>query len=384
MAISSTKSVSSVTDGASSTYTAQVTGTLATGTVAAFANVYTARLGTRQTSLAVTVSLSAAAEVTVACYDTVGYSATKTTSSTGTGTYSAGGSFSPAVTSYTPAASSLEISDVAGSSCGAPAVITGPSSPSGSSFFTGGLATGTSCLASPATTFQFVGAVSYFSSSAGAATTDGYTVTSPQSVGVNTANWAEAAASFPANAVNSQSLTDTVSLAVSNALAGTARVQTITLKVIAQTAQAALAETTGLLVNTQLAQRLNSEQDCLGVKVNLTKATYIVNTGAICGAPVTAGATLVLACNFFQFQCWAIPLMYLGMIDGFFIGVAGAFRVSEKSALYLIVAGLTWGSLVEISLGIMTPMLPIILIALNIAYSFRLDKAVAQLAAPQR
>jgi hypothetical protein len=68
--------------------------------------------------------------------------------------------------------------------------------------------------------------------------------------------------------------------------------------------------------------------------------------------------------------------MFMGMAMGFFIGSAVAFKVSEKGFIYLILAGATWISFVEVNLGIMTPVVPLLLIVLNIGYSFRLDRLV--------
>lgn len=104
-----------------------------------------------------------------------------------------------------------------------------------------------------------------------------------------------------------------------------------------------------------------------------TTGTWI-DVGAAFGFIPTS--TLVQGCNFFQLQCWAFPLMFFGMYEGFFIGPALAFRFSEKGFLYFVLAGGTVASLVEISLGIMTPMVPIMLVVVNLAYSFRLDRLI--------
>lgn len=90
----------------------------------------------------------------------------------------------------------------------------------------------------------------------------------------------------------------------------------------------------------------------------------------------TGSTTVVVPCTFAELECWWYPLMWMGMVEGFFMGVAAAFRVTEKSFVYLLLAGATWASLVEIQMGIMTAMIPVMLIALNVAYSFRLDKVV--------
>lgn len=135
-----------------------------------------------------------------------------------------------------------------------------------------------------------------------------------------------------------------------------------------------LSEAQSLFAKTSAAH-LMKQQDCLGVATNVNNATF-TNSGPVCGAEVVQGLTLVVACNFFQLQCWAIPLVYLGMYDAFFISAALAFRFSEKGFLYFTLAGLTLGSLTEISLGIMTPAVPVMLVVVNVAYSFRLDRLI--------
>lgn len=86
--------------------------------------------------------------------------------------------------------------------------------------------------------------------------------------------------------------------------------------------------------------------------------------------------TVVTACNFFQLQCWMYPMFFMGTYLGFFIGLAAAAEVSEKAFLYLLLSGATIASLIEVDMGIMTAMIPVILITLNIVYSFRLDQRI--------
>jgi hypothetical protein len=112
-----------------------------------------------------------------------------------------------------------------------------------------------------------------------------------------------------------------------------------------------------------------------------TPTEFPMNTDAqfvivgLSGAP-TVIVTQVVPCNFFQLQCWLYPLFYLGMFEAFFIGVASAFRVSDKAFLYLVLSGATFASLIEIQMGIMTPALPVMLVLVNVAYSFRIDKVI--------
>lgn len=423
--VTSTQSVSSVTDSSSNTYTSRASTSLATGTTGAYVSFYLANITAGYgAQITITVHLSASAYVGVECMDIVGINVHPDHTSTGSGTISSATTFyvcqtvsgvniycinhqGLSVTSYQPAVNDFVVSAIADYGCftssgsssfGYPTesapipsddeyVHTGTlASPFYPTINTGGqVGIQTATLCGTSDHYQFFGGGSYnriWPSGSTPTIQNFSTTTMPDQVtSGNTANFVVLSASFPSLTVSSTSTTESLTLTFHDATAATSSndKQTLGLTPILAVPQKLLSAALGLFTITQRPQESPGPSLCLGVKANLTKGTYIVNTGAICGAPVVAGATLITACNFFQFQCWAIPLMYLGMIDGFFIGVAGAFRVTEKSALYLVIAGLTWGSLVEISLGIMTPMLPIMLIAMNVAYSFRLDKVVTQL-----
>ena len=417
--ITSTQSVSSVADSASNTYTNRASVSLATGTTGAYVYFYLANVTAGYGApLTITVTFSSAAYNGVECMDIVGLNVHPDHTSTGTGTLSSSTSFyvcatvggvnvyctnhqGLSVTSFQPALGDFVVSGLAAYGCNTNTFASGfIQAPPDDDFIAGDfgspfyptfqwntgyptIQTATGCGGS--NFYQFFGGGAYKKlwPSGSTPTIQNYSGTSmPNQIsGSNTANFVVLAASFPQASVSSFSQTETVSLAPSVQKNDISPSQTLGLQVNHQTPQVSKSEALGLFGTLQPAQVTGSGTLCMGIKINLTDGSYVVNTGAICGAPIVAGATLTIACNFFQFQCWAIPLMYLGMIDGFFLGVAGAFRVSEKSAMYLIIAGLTWGSLVEISLGIMTPMLPVILIAMNVAYSFRLDKVVTQLVA---
>jgi hypothetical protein len=99
-----------------------------------------------------------------------------------------------------------------------------------------------------------------------------------------------------------------------------------------------------------------------------------LEVGVAMGPYTTSYATTskVVACNFFQFQCWWYPLMTIGMIDGFPLGAGMFYDVSDKGFLYLLLAGSMFGCFVCVVLGVMTAMLPVIIIAAVVAYSFNL------------
>ena len=258
----------------------------------------------------------------------------------------------------------------------------------------------------------------------GASTIANYTgIVGPNLIsGGNTADWVELAIDFPANtavtigtSTGTGTLTTTLTtigpsgtttMAVTSTytytVTSTAVAETNTMSVHRGLANPLLNDSNLLQSLTHFASPLLSESNlmqffgsypvpkalnepvCLGVATNVDNMTY-TNTGPQCAPPAPVqGQTLVVACNFFQLQCWAYPLMFMGMYDGFFIAAALSFRFSEKGFLYFTLAGATLCSIIEISLGIMTPMVPIMLIVINIAYSFRLERLVSSKGSPQQ
>jgi hypothetical protein len=339
---------------------------LATATVASESYLFDTTAGASVGTLTITVTWAHAAESVVFCMDTAGFSATAHLTSTGAGTYSATQSFGPSVISYSPTAGNLEVSMMGGSSCGKPAAIVAPATPTGSTKLGSGLDTGSSCTI--ATDFQYVGATAYYLSASGAAQTDPYTVTGPSAVTVNTANWTEVAADFTANTVNSTALAETNTLAVHDQTPQQKNTESDVAKIIAQVAQRVNAQIVGFRNFAGLPNAVNLEQDCLGVQITINSSPTL-NTGVLCGAPAPSVVTVVVACNFFEFQCWWFPMIFMGIYFGMAVGIGAAFEVSDKDFMYLILSLTTFGSLVCVNLGIMTPMLPILLLAGNIIYS---------------
>ena len=105
----------------------------------------------------------------------------------------------------------------------------------------------------------------------------------------------------------------------------------------------------------------------------LTSISSFTSTGF---GTITSYTIITIPPNPFQLQYWLIPLMYLGLYDAFFIGIAFGFETSEKGLMYLILSGATFGSLVEVVMGMMTPAVPVVLIVVNIAYSLNLADRV--------
>jgi hypothetical protein len=401
--VASNVTVSSVADSKSNTYTSRASSSATGASVSAYAYIYLANLTTvpaRGTALAITVTFSASGANSVSCADVVGVPnraprSTESVTGTATSAHSDLCATSPVdlyctyglwTGSLTPNTGDFVISAAAASFCSTDydggLFINLPADDDWSTagYFAPYVAgqtgswTGASC-GSGGKSFYLYGVGAFKQIWSTGSTYQNYTGTRADGeITANSANFTEISAAFIPSTLVVKDVSESVGFAVGT-LKNQANTESLGLGVLARASQIGT-EVMGLFVNPGTAQIDPSPQMCLGIEANLTDGDYIVDTGPVCGAPVVAGATFIAACNFFQLQCWAIPLMYLGMIDGFFVGIAGTFRVSEKSFMYLTFAGLTWGSLVEISLGIMTPMLPVLLIAMNIAYSFRLDKIV--------
>lgn len=400
--ITSTAAVSSVADSASDTYTSRVSAGGATSgpTEGGLAYLYDATPTSRQPTLTVTVTFGTGAFGSVMCWDVAGFGAVPAHTTSGTGTMAGNGTsgITTSVTAYTPTAGNFQIAVSAASVCQSVSSASPPfvNSPSTAGPYTAGSKGGTlkgnggtadlTCNEGNGHTFATVGYAAWNLTATAPlpSQTVHFSYTGTDSIlschrsGCSVApaaTWAEVAADFPANVVVTKNVADTVNLAVSNALRNPSNTETVGLTAVKQLAQQINSEGVGLFAKYALAQQVNTEANCLGIQVTVN-SVQTVNTGPVCGAPVVQGLTLVVACNFYQFQCWFYPLTFMGMYEAFFIGAALAFRFSEKGFLYFVLAGATFASLIEIPMGIMTPALPILLIVMNVAYSFRLDRLV--------
>jgi PKD domain-containing protein len=370
--------IHTVTDTFANSYTSQVSTSIVNNTIHAFSNITTASQAHTAGADTVTVTFRASAHGSVVCYDTTGVSGTKAHSSTGTGGWSSKSASYPSVVgSYSPTLGNFEISVMEGAACTSASTpsfptVTAPQPNTnyGALSFTGSplVNTGTSC-GTPGNFYNFLGS-SYTISSLGLATTENWLVTSlaPTS---NTANTAQVAADFAVKTTEAIGLSEAVSLT------GVAQIRNVILSEVERLAESnhlippLFSEPEALFTKYALAQQNNVEKECLGVAITVN-SVQTLNTGPLCQVTSVTGLVYTAACNFYQLQCWAYPLLFMGL----YVGAAIAFNFSEKGFLYFALAGATYASLIEISLGIMTPTLPIILIALNVAYSFRLDRLV--------
>jgi PKD repeat protein len=375
--------IHTVTDTFANSYTSQVSTSIINNTIHSFSNITTASQAHAAGADTVTVTFRASAHGSVVCYDTTGVSGTKAHSSTGTGGWSSKSASYPSVVgSYSPTLGNFELSVMEGAACTSAST---PSFPTvaapqtntnyGSAGGTGSplVNTGTSC-GTPGNFYNFLGS-SYVLSSLGLATTENWLVTSPAAPTSNTANIAEVAADFTAKTTLATGLSEAVSLT------GVAQIRNVVdsevngLLAFTRLIPPSLSQPEALFTKYALAQQNNVEKECLGVAITVN-SVQTLNTGPLCQVTSVTSLVYTAACNFYQLQCWAYPLLFMGLYVSFFLGAAIAFSFTEKGLLYFVLAGATYASLIELSLGIMTPFVPVALIALNVAYSFRLDRLV--------
>lgn len=91
--------------------------------------------------------------------------------------------------------------------------------------------------------------------------------------------------------------------------------------------------------------------------------------GAVFGNPSTV--FLVVACTFFQLQCWWYPTLFMGMYMAPFLAIGSKGRISTKGKTFLVLGGMVYGSLIEVIMGIMTILIPLLLIIVWVLYTFR-------------
>jgi hypothetical protein len=377
VAISSSESVSGVTDSAGDTYTAQSSAAASGGSPAAFAYLYTATLTAVQathSSLTITVTFSSAAQGGVACYDLVGYGATAAHKSTGTGTETFNGtkSFTSSVTSFTPTAGDFVISVVAGAVCNSLSSMSTPplKSPTSSQSYTtpynsGALATNPGTQSSyqcsyagsnpPTSTYYFatVGEATWNLTATGDATTQQYQFLWTEPIeGTPTftpaATWAEAAMDLPLNVVVSKAVTETFALAVHNALKNPAVTETFGL--VAKEAQGnpVLSETFGLTPhNAQAAPSLKEGWSlCYYIYNNNVNTIYACNQFVVFN--VVATVLQVVQPNPATIDFWIFPLITVTVFAMLFLVTATRAGATTWARNYMLITGLVVGMLMAV------------------------------------
>lgn len=109
----------------------------------------------------------------------------------------------------------------------------------------------------------------------------------------------------------------------------------------------------------------------MGSTITATGSSNIYATRAVASYGIAVPTYVVVACNFFQIQCWWYPfLMYLVVLVPFaMIGVVG--KVPSKNMGLLFLGSITYCSLIQVIMDMGTPLFPILLTLAAIAYALR-------------
>ena len=94
--------------------------------------------------------------------------------------------------------------------------------------------------------------------------------------------------------------------------------------------------------------------------------------GAVFGLiPPNVNEIVIQACTFFQLQCWWYPMLFFGLYAGgiCLVGIGG--RISSRGFTYMALFGLTMASLIQVMMGLLSVMFPIILLSVSVIYAVR-------------
>lgn len=94
-------------------------------------------------------------------------------------------------------------------------------------------------------------------------------------------------------------------------------------------------------------------------------------TAVVFGPLAFATETAITKCLFTQIQCWWYPLLFYGVFGGAFMVVGRAGSVDPRGLTYLLLAALTFCSLIQVQMNMTNIMLPVILSITGIAYAVR-------------
>ncbi|MDE1824667.1 MAG: hypothetical protein KGH74_05230 [Candidatus Micrarchaeota archaeon] len=87
--------------------------------------------------------------------------------------------------------------------------------------------------------------------------------------------------------------------------------------------------------------------------------------------PVHAQTTVVQACTWFQFQCWAYPFTFFMFYVVVFMMVGALGGASGKGMNVMLLAGLDNAAIAGTAMGMLTPTIPIIALVLTVVYMVR-------------
>lgn len=83
----------------------------------------------------------------------------------------------------------------------------------------------------------------------------------------------------------------------------------------------------------------------------------------------SSGQVTVVACTWYQEQCWLFPMLFLALFSVLWVGVAAASKVSTRGMTYVLMSSVTYGTIIEIMMGMLSSELLILIIAMDVVYA---------------
>ncbi|MDE1824666.1 MAG: hypothetical protein KGH74_05225 [Candidatus Micrarchaeota archaeon] len=83
---------------------------------------------------------------------------------------------------------------------------------------------------------------------------------------------------------------------------------------------------------------------------------------------------LVIPCTWFQQQCWWYPSLFFGLYLGLFAVVARKAEIEGNALTYLMLSALNMSAIAQTAMGLLTPVIPLLLITLTVVYVVRFRK----------
>jgi hypothetical protein len=81
------------------------------------------------------------------------------------------------------------------------------------------------------------------------------------------------------------------------------------------------------------------------------------------------GQTVVIACTWYQEQCWLFPIMFLALFSTFWVAIGAASKVSTRGMTYILMSSVTYGTIIEIMMGMLSSELLILIIVIDVVYA---------------
>jgi hypothetical protein len=83
--------------------------------------------------------------------------------------------------------------------------------------------------------------------------------------------------------------------------------------------------------------------------------------------------TVIVPCTWYQEQCWVYPLFFMGLFSTFWIALAAAARVSTRGMTYVLMSSFTYGTIIEIMMGMIGSQLLVLIMVADVLYAVGLS-----------